>query len=118
MFNLCTNAAHAMEPSGGVLTIRLEPVTLDDTASDPDGLAPGKYARLVVADTGHGIEKDIIDRIFDPYFTTKETGKGTGMGLSVVHGIINSCGGVIRVFSHPGRFTEFHLYLPGGGHGG
>jgi signal transduction histidine kinase len=113
MFNLCTNAAHAMEPSGGVLTIRLEPVTLDgDTALDPDGLAPGKYARLVVADTGHGMEKDIIDRIFDPYFTTKETGKGTGMGLSVVHGIINSCGGVIRVFSHPGRFTEFHLYFP------
>jgi DNA-binding response OmpR family regulator len=113
MFNLCTNAAHAMEPSGGVLTIRLEPVTLDgDTTVDPDGLAPGKYARLVVADTGHGMEKDIIDRIFDPYFTTKETGKGTGMGLSVVHGIINSCGGVIRVFSHPGRFTEFHLYFP------
>ena len=66
----------------------------------------------MVADTGHGIEKDIIDRIFDPYFTTKETGKGTGMGLSVVHGIIKGSGGAIRAFSGPGRFTEFHLYLP------
>jgi signal transduction histidine kinase len=110
MLNLCTNAAHAMEPNGGVLTIRLDPVTLD-SASDVD-LAPGSYARLVVADTGHGIDKDIIDRIFDPYFTTKETGKGTGMGLSVVHGIIKACGGAIRAFSRPGRFTEFHLYLP------
>ena len=113
MLNLCTNAAHAMEPDGGVLAIRLEPVTLDDaTAADTNGLAPGHYARLVVADTGHGIEKDIIQRIFDPYFTTKEAGKGTGMGLSVVHGIIKASGGTIRAFSRPGRFTEFHLYLP------
>ena len=113
MLNLCTNAAHAMEPNGGVLTIRLEPVTLDDaTAADIDGLAPGNYTRLAVADTGHGIEKDIIDRIFDPYFTTKGTGKGTGMGLSVVHGIIKASGGAIRAFSRPGRFTEFQLYLP------
>jgi signal transduction histidine kinase len=113
MLNLCTNAAHAMEPNGGVLTIRLEPVTLDSTtAADTGGLAPGDYARLVVADTGHGIEKHIIDRIFDPYFTTKRTGKGTGMGLSVVHGIIKGSGGAIRAFSRPERFTEFHIYLP------
>ncbi|BBO84716.1 hypothetical protein DSCO28_52820 [Desulfosarcina ovata subsp. sediminis] len=113
MLNLCTNAAHAMEPDGGVLSVRLEPVTLDSqSAADLDNLIPGNYARLVVADTGHGIEKEIIDRIFDPYFTTKETGKGTGMGLSVVHGIIKSSGGTIRAFSRPGRFTEFQLYLP------
>jgi len=111
MLNLCTNAAHAMA-SGGVLTIGLEPVTLDDTAGDIEGLAPGSYARLIVADTGHGIEKSIIDRIFDPYFTTKETGKGTGMGLSVVHGIVKSSGGTIRVFSNPGQYTEFHIYFP------
>ena len=113
MLNLCTNAAHAMEPNGGVLTVRLESVTLNEnTAADANGLAPGNYARLVVADTGHGIEKDIIDRIFDPYFTTKAPGKGTGMGLSVVHGIIKASGGAIRAFSRPGRLTEFHLYLP------
>ncbi|WP_319523384.1 response regulator [uncultured Desulfosarcina sp.] len=110
MLNLCTNAAHAMA-SGGVLTIRLEPVLLDRTAGI-EGLDPGSYARLIVADTGHGIEKNIIDRIFDPYFTTKETGKGTGMGLSVVHGIVKSSGGDIRVFSNPGQYTEFHIYLP------
>jgi len=110
MLNLCTNAAHAMA-SGGVLTIRLEPVALDRTAGI-EGLDPGNYARLIVADTGHGIEKKIIDRIFDPYFTTKETGKGTGMGLSVVHGIVKSSGGAIRVFSKPGQYTEFHIYFP------
>jgi DNA-binding response OmpR family regulator len=113
MLNLCTNAAHAMEIDGGVLTVKLEPVALDHAAAaDTDGLAPGQYARLVVADTGHGIEKHIIDRIFDPYFTTKEVGKGTGMGLSVVHGIIKGNGGTIQAFSQPGLFTEFHLYLP------
>jgi CheY-like chemotaxis protein len=112
MLNLCTNAAHAMEPGGGVLTIRLDPVSLESTAAADLDLIPGNYARLVVADTGHGIQKDIINRIFDPYFTTKETGKGTGMGLSVVHGIIKGSGGGIRAFSGPGRFTEFHLYLP------
>jgi DNA-binding response OmpR family regulator len=112
MLNLCTNAAHAMEPDGGFLTIRLEPVTLDGTAAAALGLVAGDYARMVIADTGHGIEKDIIDRIFDPYFTTKSTGKGTGMGLSVVHGIVKGYGGAIKAFSRPGRFTEFHLYLP------
>jgi len=112
MLNLCTNAAHAMESGGGVLTIRLDPVTLDTAAAAETDLSPGNYARLVVTDTGHGIEKDIINRIFDPYFTTKETGKGTGMGLSVVHGIIKGIGGTIRAFSGPARFTEFHLYLP------
>ncbi|MGD9307914.1 MAG: response regulator [Desulfosarcina sp.] len=113
MLNLCTNAAHAMADHGGTLTIRLEPVALDaTTAADMEGLSPGNYARVIVTDTGHGIDKKIIDRIFDPYFTTKETGKGTGMGLAVVHGIIKSSGGAIKVFSRPGRFTEFHLYLP------
>ncbi|WP_054697201.1 response regulator [Desulfosarcina cetonica] len=113
MLNLCTNAAHAMEPDGGTLSVQLEPVTLDSQSTNEfNCLKPGHYARLVVADTGHGIDKSIIERIFDPYFTTKETGKGTGMGLSVVHGIIKSNGGTIRAFSRPGRFTEFHLHLP------
>jgi signal transduction histidine kinase len=113
MLNLCTNAAHAMEPDGGRLTIRLEPVTLDvATAVAINGLCPGDYVKMIVADTGHGIARDIIDRIFDPYFTTKATGKGTGMGLSVVHGIVKSIGGAIEAVSQPGRSTEFRIYLP------
>jgi signal transduction histidine kinase len=112
MLNLCTNASHAMANQGGVLTIRLEPVNIGPADAESIGLAPGSYARIVVADTGHGIPKDVLGRIFDPYFTTKETGKGTGMGLSVVHGIVKSTGGVIKAFSKPGRFTEFHIYLP------
>ncbi len=113
MLNLCTNAAHAMEPEGGLLTVRLESVAVDGSVhGNINDLSPGNYAHLSVADTGQGIEQHIIDRIFDPYFTTKETGKGTGMGLSVVHGIIQGSGGTIRATSQPGKFTEFHIYLP------
>ena len=113
MLNLCTNASHAMGPDGGMLTVRLESVVLESTTmAGHTNLAAGNYARLVVADTGQGIEKHIIDRIFDPYFTTKETGKGTGMGLSVVHGIVKASGGDIQAFSQPGKFTEFQIYLP------
>ena len=113
ILNLCTNAAHAMEKDGGILTIRLEPAVLDDAAAAQiDNLPPGDYARIVVADTGHGIDPAIIEQIFDPYFTTKEIGKGTGMGLSVVRSIVRNSGGAIQAFSQPGLFTEFHLYLP------
>jgi signal transduction histidine kinase len=113
MMNLCTNASHAMEKEGGVLTVRLECVKVDGkSAGKMNDLVAGSYARLVVSDTGCGIEPGIIDRIFDPYFTTKEVGKGTGMGLSLVHGIIKGTGGAIKVFSRPGRFTDFHLYFP------
>jgi CheY-like chemotaxis protein len=75
-------------------------------------MTPGEYAYLTVADTGIGIEKDVMDKIFDPYFTTKETGKGTGLGLSVVQGIVKSCNGDIRIYSEPGKGTEVHVYLP------
>ena len=75
-------------------------------------LRPGSYVRLTVSDTGHGIAPDIIERIFDPYFTTKEMGQGTGLGLSVVHGIVKSHGGDITVDSQLERGTSFHIYLP------
>lgn len=113
LLNLCTNASHAMEDAGGLLEIRLENIILDkaDAAQYAD-MCAGKYARLTIADTGHGIEAEVIDRIFEPYFTTKELGKGTGMGLAVAHGIVKNHGGHISVYSTPGEGTTFHVYLP------
>jgi CheY-like chemotaxis protein len=111
--NLCTNAYHAMEDTGGELNITLTDVEIDadDMRSFPD-LEPGKYIRITVSDTGHGIEPAILKRIFEPYFTTKEKDKGTGMGLSVVHGIVNSHNGHIAAYSEPGSGTSFRVYLP------
>jgi PAS domain S-box-containing protein len=113
MINLCTNAAHAMEETGGVLGIEINNVILDEDAVsiDPD-LVPGSYVQIAVRDTGQGILLEIIDRIFDPYFTTKEVGKGSGMGLSVVHGIIKSHKGAISADSEPGKGSTFHVYFP------
>lgn len=113
LLNLCTNAAHAMQESGGILGIRLEKEMRDEGSMMKSGeLKSGSYCKLVVSDTGHGIDGDIIDRIFDPYFTTKESGKGTGMGLAVVHGIVKNHGGDIRVYSETGKGAEFYVYLP------
>ena len=113
LLNLCTNAAQAMEESGGKLTVRLDHVDLGPEAADIDPeLTPGPYARLTVGDTGPGIPSDLLGRIFDPYFTTKEVGKGSGMGLAVVHGIVKGGGGAVQVETAPGRGTGFHLYFP------
>jgi len=110
--NLITNAFHAMEENGGTLTVNLEQVRLtSENITDPD-MSPGSYICLTVADTGIGMDNAVIEHIFDPYFTTKEHGKGTGLGLAVVHGIVKSCYGVIRVFSEPGKGTEFKIWLP------
>ncbi|MEA1969674.1 MAG: ATP-binding protein, partial [Thermodesulfobacteriota bacterium] len=112
VMNLSTNAYHAMEETGGELKISLKQVELgEDDIITPD-MTPGAYACLTVADTGKGMNKILTDKIFDPFFTTKEVGKGTGMGLSVVHGIIKGMGGSIHVYSEPGKGTQFHVYLP------
>ncbi len=113
IMNLCTNAYHAMQDIGGILTVDLTEVPFEaDTTTNGILLKSGRYIRLTVSDTGHGIGHDIIDRIFDPYFTTKEPGKGTGMGLSVIHGIIKTYGGDIMVKSEPGMGSTFTIYLP------
>lgn len=112
VLNLATNAYHAMENTGGRLNVNLKQVRLESDQSLLSKLVPGEYALLTVADTGIGIEKDIMDKILDPYFTTKETGKGTGLGLSVVQGIVKSCNGDIRIYSEPGKGTEIQVYLP------
>ncbi|MGD2088584.1 MAG: response regulator [Candidatus Aminicenantes bacterium] len=114
IMNLSTNAAHAMREEGGVLEITLKEMIIKNNEDDPMGpnLAPGRYQLMMVKDTGHGMTPEIMERIFEPYFTTKRPGEGTGMGLSVVHGIIKSHGGEIRVFSEPFKGTTFHVYLP------
>jgi PAS domain S-box-containing protein len=113
LMNLGTNAAYAMRTDGGVLRVSLLNIDADAelTAFHPD-IKPGPYVRLVVSDTGHGMENSVRERIFDPYFTTKKAGEGTGMGLAVVQGIVKSHGGAISVYSEPGQGTAFHIFLP------
>ena len=113
MMNLGTNSAHAMENTGGLLEVRASNVDLDDdAASQYSGLVPGRYIRLAVSDTGHGIDSEILERIFDPYFTTKTKDKGTGMGLAVLHGIVKGHNGGLKVSSKPGRGTSFEILFP------
>jgi len=110
--NLMTNAYHAMEDEGGKLEINLKEVVLEaDDLTDPS-MTPGAYVCLTVADTGIGMHQSVTSRIFEPYFTTKKDGKGTGLGLAVVHGIVKSFGGDIRIYSELGKGTAFHVYLP------
>jgi len=112
VMNLCLNAADAM-PDGGVLEISLEEVQVE-TESRPEQtqLPSGCYLKLTVRDNGAGIPPEVRERIFEPYFTTKQVGKGTGMGLAVVHGVIKEHGGNIAVSSEPGRGTAFEICLP------
>jgi CheY-like chemotaxis protein len=113
LINLCTNAADAMENTGGILEVGLMDVALDERSPlSPAGLKFGDYLKLTVSDTGSGISPDIIGFIFDPYFTTKGVGKGTGMGLALAHGIVESYGGKITVDSELGKGTVFTIYLP------
>ncbi len=113
VMNLCTNAYHAMRDLGGILTVTLKSVELgEEDVREKRGVKPGSYQLLTVADTGKGIKKELHDRIFEPYFTTKEKGDGTGLGLSLVHGIVRSMGGAIAVESEEGQGTTFCVYLP------
>ena len=112
LMNLCVNARDAM-PEGGTLTIKLENHEFDESfARMTPGAKPGRYVCLSVADTGQGIAPEHLDKIYDPFFTTKELGKGTGLGLSTVMGIVQSHDGFIQVHSQPGRGTQFRIYLP------
>ncbi|HIJ79359.1 MAG: PAS domain S-box protein [Desulfobulbaceae bacterium] len=113
IMNLCTNAYHAMRETGGELRVSLASIELDQAdLHDKPALSPGPYALLKISDTGHGMDKKVLDRIFEPYFTTKDQGEGTGLGLSLVHGIVKNIGGEITVTSEPGAGTTFYLYLP------
>jgi PAS domain S-box-containing protein len=113
LMNLCTNAAYAMREQGGLLDVSLSNLDIPSGNGDnyPD-LSPGAYLRLTVSDTGHGMKREVLERIFDPYFTTKNPGEGTGLGLAVVHGIIQDYKGSIRVHSEPGQGTTFQILLP------
>ena len=111
--NLCTNAIHAMKNTGGILDIKLDRVNVDQKlAKQINNLKIGNYVRIRLSDTGHGMDRRTKERIFEPFFTRKEVGSGTGLGLSVVHGIVSNYNGAITVDSTPRKGTSFTVYLP------
>ena len=113
ILNLCTNAAQAMEEEGGILKVSLTTVEPPGQKGQEHDMMPKEsYLRLTVNDTGSGINEAALKNIFDPYFTTKELGKGTGMGLAMVHRIVKSHDGIIDVRSKPGEGSTFIVYLP------
>ena len=118
VMNLCTNAAHAMDGEGGLLSVSLNKTALAGEKAESLGLSAGGYIKLSVSDTGHGMSSDLQRRIFDPYFTTKELGKGTGMGLAMVRDIVESANGAIQVRSDLGNGTAFHIFIPEAAEGG
>ena len=113
IMNLCTNAYHAMREKGGTLTVGLHAFHVDEIFAqcNPE-LRPGPHIRLSVSDTGQGMPAEILDRVFEPYFTTKTVGEGTGLGLATVHGIVTNHGGAVTVSSEMGVGSTFNVYLP------
>lgn len=113
LVNLCTNAFHVMEDEKGILTVKLSRVELKETdVINKAGFSEGQFVDLMVGNTGYGMDEETVARIFEPYFTTKKVGKGSGMGLALVHGIVKGCRGFIKVYSEPGKGTKFHVYFP------
>jgi signal transduction histidine kinase/ActR/RegA family two-component response regulator len=113
IMNLCTNAYHAMQETGGILEVKLKEINISyEQSLEMVGMKIGKHIELTVKDSGHGMDPQVMDRIFEPYYTTKEQGKGTGLGLSVIHGIVKNHGGDIVVSSQPGKGSMFKVYLP------
>ncbi len=113
IMNICSNAAYAMRESGGILELTL--VEQDITEFDMNTsrkIKPGKYAKLTISDNGPGIENDVLERIFDPYFSTKPVGEGSGMGLAETHALISKYGGDIKAYTEPGMGTSFSIFLP------
>ncbi len=116
VMNVCTNAVQSMLDEGGLLEIALDVIELSErTMQRHHTLEPGAYVRLKVTDTGHGIEEATLDRVFDAFFTTKDLGQGTGLGLSLAHSIVSDHGGAIEVASTPGQGSSFTVYLPRSG---
>jgi PAS domain S-box-containing protein len=112
VINLCTNACQSMRESGGTLTVELAPAEdAGGERADPN-LKPGPYVRLTVSDTGRGMDEKMLERIFDPYFSTKQHEVGTGLGLAVVRGVVRTYGGSVQVASLPGRGTDLTVLLP------
>lgn len=113
LMNLCTNAGHAMEKNGGTLLVELQSIEIDkENSLKMEKIKPGQYVCLTISDTGCGMTSEVKQRIFNPFFTTKEHGHGTGMGLFVVYGIISGFGGAIIVYSEPGKGSSFKLFSP------
>jgi signal transduction histidine kinase len=112
VLNLCTNALQAMRATGGRLEITLSGTPAINTETQGEWRTPDRCVRLTVEDTGHGMSEDVLSRIFEPFFTTRPVGEGTGLGLSVVHGIVQSLGGAISASSVPGKGSRFEILLP------
>jgi signal transduction histidine kinase len=112
VINLCTNAYQSMRESGGTLTVSLAPAEDAGSFEGDPNLKSGPYVRLTVSDTGRGMDEKTLERIFDPYFTTKEHQVGTGLGLAIVRGVVRTYGGSVRVSSLPGRGTDLTVLLP------